>query len=52
MIISRLPWSGEARRLIGPGAQIESSKADRAGGQIESPEAHDHEGSATHDIKQ
>jgi len=40
VIISRLPWSGEARGLIRPGDRVES------------PEANDHEESVMHGIKQ
>ena len=39
ILITRLPWSGEAWRLTGPR------------GRVESPGLNDHEGSATHGIK-
>ena len=39
MIISKLPWSEEARRLIGPGGRVEGPEADGPGGRVESAEA-------------
>jgi len=52
VIIARLPWSGEAQRLIGPGGRVEGPRLIGPGGRVESPDANDHEGSATHGIKQ